>query len=102
MQCLEWEANSLRAAALTPYQSVVQFFDMADEPLPLQKMDIGEEGEMFAARWSPHYDGNMLGVAVGKTALCLDTRTPKEHLRVANAHSHRTISMDFNPNLQHV
>uniref|UniRef100_A0A8R1HWD7 WD_REPEATS_REGION domain-containing protein n=1 Tax=Caenorhabditis japonica TaxID=281687 RepID=A0A8R1HWD7_CAEJA len=103
MHCLEWESSSNRAATMTPFTPLVHLLDMHDEPQLIQKIDISrEDGELFSARWSPHYDGNMLGVTVGRSAICMDTRTANEHLRVPNAHSHRAISIDFNPNLQHV
>ncbi|PIC54743.1 hypothetical protein B9Z55_003866 [Caenorhabditis nigoni] len=105
MSCLEWEPTSMRCATLTPFVPEIQLLDMENEPRIVQTMKIqleNEENEMFGVRWSPHFDGNMLGVTTGRTVMCMDSRTENEHLKVKDAHLHRTIAMDFNPNLQHV
>lgn len=105
MSCLEWEPNSMKCAAMTPFRPEIQLLNMENGPEIVQNLKIpleNEEDEMFSATWSPHHDGNMLGVTGGRTAWCIDCRTDNEYLKIRDAHIHRTISMDFNPNLQHV
>ncbi|EFO95825.1 hypothetical protein CRE_14050 [Caenorhabditis remanei] len=105
MSSLEWEPNSMKCATMTSFIPEVHLLDMELEPRIVQTMKIplrNEEDELLSIKWSPHYDGNMLGVTTGRHSICFDVRTQSEHLKVTDAHLHRTISMDFNPNLQHV
>ncbi|CAD6196302.1 unnamed protein product [Caenorhabditis auriculariae] len=95
---LVWDSTTNRTAVVGT--SIVRIFDMTPGPQALQTVPV--DGEVFEATWSPHNSGNLLGVSVGKDVVCIDTRSAKDDLKVASAHSHRTLSIDFNPNLQHM
>ncbi|CAI5439771.1 unnamed protein product [Caenorhabditis angaria] len=98
---LDWDQTTMKAVAIGA--ETVAIYDMSNEPKLDQSIKIDEEGsEIYSAKWSSHYEGNMLGLTIGKNVRCVDVRTPRDFLKVANAHSHRALSMDFNPNLQHV
>ncbi|ETN86105.1 WD domain, G-beta repeat protein [Necator americanus] len=59
-------------------------------------------GNAHAQAWNPHSGGNLLGLAVDKDIMCHDLRTSEESVRIQDAHAHRALHLDFNPNLQHV
>ncbi|VDO21848.1 unnamed protein product [Haemonchus placei] len=59
-------------------------------------------GTAHAQTWNPHGDGNSLGLAIDKDIACHDLRAAGESLRIKDAHAHRALHLDFNPNLQHV
>ncbi|CAB3410685.1 unnamed protein product [Caenorhabditis bovis] len=100
MHGLEWDAANNRAATLGP--SAINLYDMENEPKLIRNVEIADDDEIHCGRWSPHHNGNMLGIAVGKNVCCVDLRTAGAQFRIGDAHSNRTLGIDFNPNLQHV
>ena len=88
----------------------IQFFDMEGltviftfcSVIMMQNISTHDiDGPIHAQAFSPHNNGNIVGLAVGRSLMCLDSRTMKDGITVEKAHPHRTLHLDFNPNLQH-
>uniref|UniRef100_A0A1I7X1K4 ANAPC4_WD40 domain-containing protein n=1 Tax=Heterorhabditis bacteriophora TaxID=37862 RepID=A0A1I7X1K4_HETBA len=106
----EWEQQSNYGAALS--SDGVKLFDMTNGiEVDLMYLSLFNAygyperslvGPVHAQSWSPHNNGKVLGIAVGKDVVSIDFRSNGDLLRIKDAHSHRTLHLDFNPNLQHV
>lgn len=94
----EWDQQSGMASALFP--SSAHIFDCEEGLKVNSKRSL--KGLAHAQTWNPHSAGNVLGLAVDKDVICHDLREKSESLRIKDAHAHRALHLDFNPNLQHV
>ncbi|XGW24333.1 hypothetical protein V3C99_006050 [Haemonchus contortus] len=94
----EWDQQSGLASSL--FQSSVQIYEIGEGLKVKEKRPLN--GTAHAQTWNPHGDGNSLGLAIDKDIACHDLRAAGESLRIKDAHAHRALHLDFNPNLQHV
>ncbi|KJH41580.1 WD domain, G-beta repeat protein [Dictyocaulus viviparus] len=95
----EWEQHSGRGSCLFHSSAVIfqceeGLKEIYQNPIPNSKT--------YAQAWNPHGAGNLLGLTIDKDIVCHDLRTVGECMRIKDAHIHRALHLDFNPNLQHV
>ncbi|VDM61549.1 unnamed protein product [Angiostrongylus costaricensis] len=94
----EWDQQSGHASCL--FQSSVLIFH-CDEGLKVSQNRI-LSCKTYAQAWNPHSSGNLIGLTTDKDIICHDLRAEGESMRIKDAHMHRVLHLDFNPNLQHV
>ncbi|PAV59957.1 hypothetical protein WR25_18035 [Diploscapter pachys] len=101
VHCVQWEPATNRLAAVS--RSTVNLFDVASSSIQASgKLPFDQDDLQFhSGTWNPH-SSNMLALPEDKHLICWDIRANSESNRVRDAHAHRCMFVDFNPNLQHV
>ncbi|CAI4222485.1 unnamed protein product [Auanema sp. JU1783] len=94
----EWESQTNTGSALTSKD--LTLFDMNQDLKVIRKQPLNDT--VNAQAWSPHNGGRDLGIAMNSDVLYYDCRDlERPSFTIENAHVHRVLHLDFNPNLQY-